>query len=224
MARLRVTRVSIGVVCLFLLNPLTFRVERYSWNDPLVLLPLCATLYAAVKRRWWLPLALGLFFASKQYAVLGIPFVVLLDSNWKRSLKLLGQALGVSVAVTAPFALWNIRHFFQDKVLFQLHGPFREDSLTFSVLFPVPLSVICIAVAGATAWALIVAKRHPSMFAACYGFVLLIFVCANKQAHPNYYFLIAQSIWLAVAASGVPVNSPRQETSQARPQAEPVIC
>jgi len=222
MVSMRVTRVTAGVACVLLLNPLTFMIERFSWVDPFVLLPLCATLYAAVKRRWWLPVALGIFFASKQYAVLGIPFVLLLEPDWKRSLKLLIQALGVSVAVTAPFALWNIHHFIHDTVLFQISSPFRADSLSFAVLFPVLLKMVGIILAGATLWALIVAKRHPALFASCYGFVLLLFVCLNKQAFINYYFLIAQSIWLGVAAWGIPVGSPRREMAHAERQAEPV--
>lgn len=220
MVSMRVTRVTTGLACLLLLNPITFIIERFGWVDPFVLLPLSATLYAAVKRRWWLPVALGIFFVSKQYAVLGIPFVVLLEADWKRAAKLLVQALGVSVAVTAPLALWDIRHYVHDTVLFQILSPFRADSLSFAVFFPVLLKMVGVILAGATLWALIVAKRHPAMFACCYGLVLLLFVCLNKQAFINYYFLVAQSIWLGVAAWGIPVGAPEAEMAEAERQVE----
>ena len=45
------------------------------------------------------------------------------------------------------------------------------------------------------------------MFAAAYGFTLLIFVCTNKQAFCNYYFLIVQTLLLSVAA-GIPSATP----------------
>lgn len=208
MARMRTNWTTTVVTCLFLLNPLTFLVERYSWTDAFIVLPLCATVYAAVKRRWWLPIAFGLFLVSKQYAILGLPFVLLLcDFDWKRSLKLLGQALAVAAIVTVPFALWDVRHFVHDTIIFIVQSPARIDSLSFAARHPIPFFAIMAAVAVATVWALCVTKRHPSMFAACFGLVLLVFVCTNKQAFSNYYFLVAQALWLAVVAMGVPDQS-----------------
>jgi len=212
--RMRMTRVTVAISCILLLNPLTFVLERFSWSEAFVLAFLCATIYAAVKQKWWLPIALGLFICSKQFAIFALPFFFLLQArSWKSSLKLLAQALCVAGFVTVPFALWNIPHFVHDILIFHAKGPFRVDSLSFAVPLghPIPLSIILGLVIAATAWSLRVTARHPAMFAACYGLVLLVFVCLGRQAFQNYYFLIAQSFWLAAAASVIPISSSARE-------------
>ena len=49
-------------------------------------------------------------------------------------------------------------------------------------------------------WAVRSEMRKPTMFAAAYGVSLLLFVSTSKQAFSNYYFLIAQALFLTVAA------------------------
>lgn len=202
-AALRRSWAVVAVICVVLFNPLTFLVERFSWTESFVALALTSTVYASVKRRWWLPIALGMLFGSKQYAVLALPFVLLLaDYDWRRSVKLVLQALGVAAAVTVPFALWDVRAFVHDTVTFFVQYPRRTDALSFAARIPVPLWVVMALVAVATAWSIKVSKRHPAMFAACFGFAFLFFVCVNKQAFGNYYFLAAHSFWLTVVAVG----------------------
>jgi len=213
-ARMQTTKFIVAISCILLLNPLTFVLERFNWSEVFVVAFLCATLYAAIKEKWWLPIALGLFICSKQFAIFALPFFFLLQArSWKSSLKLLAQALCVAGFVTVPFALWNIPHFVHDILIFHAKGPFRVDSLSFAVPLghPIPLSIILGLVIAATAWSLRVTARHPAMFAACYGLVLLVFVCLGRQAFQNYYFLIAQSFWLAAAASVIPISSSARE-------------
>jgi hypothetical protein len=216
---LRTNFLTAVIACLLLLSPVTAYVERQSWTEPFVLLALTCTTYAAVKRRWWLPLALGIFIASKQYCVLALPFVPLLlgESRWKLpAWKLLAKAVGIAAVFTLPMALWDLRGFFRDVVLFQIRQPFRDDALTLgNLLFPFPLSLILVLVTIGTAFALRKAQPHPSMFAGCYAFTLLIFVCTNKQAFCNYYFLIVQALLLAIATLEIP-TTPELDSVQMR--------
>ncbi|MGB7152141.1 MAG: hypothetical protein WBD45_23485 [Terriglobales bacterium] len=195
---------SLRIAALLLLNPLTFFVEIMSWTEPLVLLTLSATLYAAIKTRWWLPIALGLFLASKQYNVLALPFLAGLVQplQWKSFAKLLSRAVLVAAATVLPFALWNFRGLWRDVVLFHLAQPFRPQSLSFAVPYPIflflkigPVLLLIFIV-----WATMKRTRNPAMFAAGYGVSLLLLFSTSKQAFCNYYFLIAQAFLLAVAA------------------------
>jgi len=206
MARIRLNWFTGALCAVLLFSPITFFVEQNSWTEPFVLLALSWTVYAALKRRWWLPLALGVLFASKQYSVLTIPFVALLlpEFSWKSYLKLTAQAISVASALTLPMAFWDFSHFWSNVVMFEVLQPFRKDALSFSVLVHIPMLLIILAVTAGTAWTLRVVKRHPAMFPACFAFTFTIFVCTNKQAFANYYFLIAQSLCLAAVAFEIP--------------------
>ena len=193
---------SLCIAALLLLNPLTFFVEIMSWTEPLVLLTLSATLYAAIKKRWWLPIALGLFLASKQYNVLALPFLagLIQPLQWKPYGKLLTRALLITAATILPFALWNFHGLWRDLVLFHLAQPFRPQSLSFAVPYPIFLKIGPALLLAFIVWATITRIRNPAMFAAGYAVSLLLLLSTSKQAFCNYYFLIAQGFWLGVAA------------------------
>jgi hypothetical protein len=189
------------VIGFFVLNPHTELMELVGWVDSLMLLPLFATVYAAKYRRWWLPVALGLFLCAKQYALLGLLFVPILARAAGRStVRLYLQSAGVAAAVTLPLALWNLPHFVQDTLLFQIRSPFRPDSLSFAVLFPIPFAVIIVVVLAAAIWTLRAGCAHPAIFAAGFALALLLFVAANKQAFLNYYYAVMQALLLAAVA------------------------
>ena len=184
------------------LSPITFLVEYLCWTEPLVLMMLSISVYAAVKKKWWLPIALGLFLATKQYNFLALPLIGLLirPFNWKAYWKLTGQSLGIAVLTVLPFAVLNFRGLWHDLVLFHLAQPFRQDAVSFAVPFPWMLKVGPLLVIAFIVWAVRVAKPSPAIFATAYGLVLLLFVSTNKQAFMNYYFLIGNVFFLAVAA------------------------
>lgn len=200
---------GLWIVSILLFSPLTFLVENRCWTEPLVLMTLSATVYAAVKRRWWLPVALGLFLATKQYNFLALPFIgyFVHPFQWKAYWKLTGLSLIVGLATVLPFAFWNLRGVWHDLVLFQLAQPFRQDGLSFAVPFPLMTKIGPLAVAAFIIWATRAGKRNPAMFSAAYGVALLLFVSTSKQGMANYYFLIAQAFFLAVAAlPGIPLK------------------
>ena len=209
-AALDVNLMTVGVACFLLLNSVTLYIELKSWTEPFVLFTLTCVLYAAVKKSWWLPVALGIFLASKQYSLLALPFIPFLlgERRWKPAWRLLAESLGVFAAVTLPMAFWNAGGFWRDMVLVHIRQPFRKDALTLgNLLFPIPMVAIAALVMLAVVFAMRKARPHPSMFAAVYGFTLLIFVSTNKQAFCNYYFLIVQTLLLSVAA-GIPSATP----------------
>jgi hypothetical protein len=196
------SRRSLWLAVFLLLNPLTFYVENRCFTEPLVLMVLCATVYAAVKRRWWLPLALGLLLAAKQYNFLVLPLAgyLVVPFQWKQYLKLAGTSVAVAAATVLPFACWNFRGLWHDLVLFHLAQPFRADAMSFAVIFPLLLKIGPLLLLAFVVWSMRVSARGAAMFAAVYGVSVLLFFSTSKQAFSNYYFLIAQALLLAVAA------------------------
>jgi hypothetical protein len=185
-----------------LLNPIGFFVESRCWTEPMVFLGLTATLYGAIKKRRWLPIAAGLFLATKQYNFLALPFLGFLVSpfRWKSYWKLLGLALAVAMVTVLPFAVWNPRALWHDLVPWLLDQPIRTDSLSLAVLFPAILKVGPLFVLAFIAWALRIGSRSKAMFAAGYGTCLLFFfLTTSKQAFCNYYLLIGETMLLAAA-------------------------
>ena len=190
------------IVSILLFSPLTLMVENRCWTEPLVLMTLSAVVYVAVKKRRWLPLALGLFLATKQYNFLALPFMgcFVVPFNWKAYWKLTGQALAVGAATALPFVCWNFQGMWHDLVLFHLAQPFRQDALSFAVPFPFMLKVGPVLLVAFIVWALRSRSRSATMFVAGYGVSLMLFVLTSKQAFANYYFLIGQTLLLAVSA------------------------
>lgn len=193
---------GLQIAAILLLSPLTFGVEDRSWTEPMVLMALTATVFAALRNRWWLPIALGLFLATKQYNFLALPLAGFLirPFEWKAYWKLIGKSVAVGVATVVPFACWNFMALWHDLVLFHLAQPFRQDAVSFAVLFPLMLKVGPIILIAFIAWSMRTAAWTPAMFAACYGVSLLLFVSTSKQAFDNYFFLVAQALFLGVAA------------------------
>lgn len=199
------------VVSVLLLNPVTFFLIVMSWTEPFVLMLLCCTLLAAIRKSRWLPLAFGLLLVSKQYVPIIVPFTGFLvpDFGLKNRLKLILQASLIAAGTTLPLALWNFQHFWHDVVTFQILQPFRPDSLSFSVLItrfklpPIPLAAVAAACLLTMVWTLLAArKRGPASFACGFAFVLLVFFALNKQAFCQYYFLVMACLLAAAVAAG----------------------
>jgi hypothetical protein len=200
-ARIQPNAMAIGVACILLVDPISFGIEMYSNQEAFVLSALALTVYAAVRRSWWLPLALGVFMASKQYVLVAAPFFFFLQPlGWKQNLKLFGKAAAVAICITAPLALWHLHSFIQDTIVLIARIPPHMDSLSLNVLLPVSPLIACGLMLCAIAFCLYAAQRTPAMFAASFGFVLLVFMFVSKQALLNYFYLIAYAFWLSAAA------------------------
>jgi hypothetical protein len=188
-----------------LLSPLTFFVENRCWTEPLALMMLCVTMYAAMKRRWWLPVALGLLLASKQYNLLALPFTgyLVFPFAWRRWWRLVGWSLAVAAATVLPFAWWNLKGLWHDTVVYLLALPPRTDAITFAVYFPFAVKAGPLLLVVFLVWC--VRSRRPSaaMFAAGYGTALLLIFSTGSLAFCNYYFLIGQALLLAAGAATI---------------------
>ena len=199
-----------------LLNPITFMVEDRCWTEPLVWMLLCATLYTAIKRPRWLPLALGLFLASKQYNFLALPLVAILlrPFAWKAYSRLLGASVAIAIATLLPFARFNFQALWRDLALFHLAQPLRQDALSFAIVFPPYMKIGLLLLLAFLAW---IARRgidRAALFPAAFGMALLLFVSAGKQAFMNYYFLASLSLLLAAATLWpAPTDAPVLESA-----------
>ncbi|HWF02215.1 MAG TPA: hypothetical protein VHA06_00935, partial [Candidatus Angelobacter sp.] len=193
---------GLSLAAFVLLAPITYFVEYECWTEPLLWMLLCATVYAAVKRPRWLPLALGLFLASKQYNFLALPFIGYLvrPFSWKTYWKLLVQSLGVALATVLPFAIWNFRGLWHDLILNVFAVPVRQDALSFAIRFPLYAKIGRLLLLAFVVWAARRGTQHAAMFAAAYGMALMLFFSASKMAFLNYYFLIALALWLTAAS------------------------
>jgi hypothetical protein len=193
---------GLWIAAALLLSPVTYLVEYLCWTEPLVLMALSVSVYAAVKNKWWLAIAIGLFLSTKQYNFLTLPLLGLLvhPFTWKAYWRLAVKSTAIALATVLPFALWNFRGLWHDLVLFHLKQPFRQDAVSFAVPFPWMLKLGPVLLLVFITWAVWKAKASPVTFAACYGVALMLFVIANKQAFTNYYFLIGNVFFLAAAA------------------------
>lgn len=211
--RIRYDRVALIAVALLLLSPVTLYVLSRGWTEPLVLVTLYWTCLAAIRRSRWLPIALGFFFASKQYTVLVVPLTGLLLPRfaWKAYFRLNLAGAAVAAAITVPLAFWHWHDFWRGVVVWQFLQPFRPDALSASVLavrlgFPqIPQALVIAVVFLTIAWSLRVTRPRPSAFPGCVALVLLCFFALNKQAFVNYYFLVIGAVLLAAVLHDRPV-------------------
>jgi hypothetical protein len=188
---------SLWASAILLLNPITMLVEVKCWTEPLVLLAICATLVTARKWPRWLPVALGLFLATKQYSVLALPFAASLLNgekpfSWKAYWRLVGVSCAVAAVTLLPFAIWNAQGLWHDLILFHLAQPFRSDAMSLATFLPFLLKVGPVLLLVYLIWAIRSGTRNTATFAAGFALALMIFFLFGKQAFSNYYFLIAQ--------------------------------
>jgi hypothetical protein len=208
-------------------NPLTFFTESDCWTEPLVLMMVCAVVYAARRKQLLLPLFFGLLLASKQYNVIALPLFALLvpPSAGKvfhsKLLIWLLIALAVAAATMLPFALWDSRALWHDLVQFHFAQPYRTDAVSFAVPFPWIMKLGPVALLAFLLWCLMRVQTgsksnepRVASFLVAYGVALLIFFVTAKQAFCNYYFVISQ-LFLLVAADQLPLGDGAVDLSEA---------
>lgn len=217
--RLASDRTSRAASVLAVAAPTALPMLTGAWVEPsLVALLACLVLALERQRTTSVALLLGLFLASKQYVVVAIPILWILQRSVSRRVILLG--LGVSAAVIVPFFLVDPAAFWRAIVEFQLKGPFRPDSLSLLVSsvkefgWPPPWTygVLPLMGGGLTAIALALrAPRTPAAFAAGVGLTLLVTILLSKQAFMNYYFLVSGAFLIAaVAWPALPGSTPSE--------------
>jgi hypothetical protein len=163
----------------------------------------------AIRFPRWLPLALGLFFSSKQYTVVALPLAALLlpTFSWKKYILLLLQAAAVVAVLIVPFLLWDPAGLWFGLAGFHMAVPMRSDALTLSALLvthgfrAVPGWFSALAIVCAVCFALKYAPRTPSGFAMSVALVAVVTFILSKQAFAGYYFYCAGALCLGLAAA-----------------------
>jgi uncharacterized membrane protein len=218
---------------LLLSTPRSLFVIEQAWTEPLTLVAFAATMYAALhpqRRRWPLPVMLGLLIASKQYMIIALPLAWLLtrpDRRWRDWLCLMVIAIVTASIVTLPFVIWNADGFVRAVIALQLHERFRVDSLSllswihFKQLFTLTpdriLAASAIALLGSLLVSLWRASRTSAGFAAAIALTLLCVFVSSKKAFCNYYFCALGVMCASIAAgeSWPDVIRPRRRDERA---------
>lgn len=202
---------SVLTAAVLFLSPATYWMVKYAWTEALLIFTLSLVMYCALRWRKALPIALGIFFATKQYTVLAVPAVWLLTTGPNRRrefFKLIAFAFAVAAAITLPFFLWNPHEFWRAVVQWQFIQPFRDDALSFLVWYAqnhggkhLPLWTPFAALVPIVVLALWRLPRNPAGFAAMLTLTYLTFFAMNKQAFCNYYFFVIATACWSVAAT-----------------------
>jgi len=238
-AGLRPGRAARLAAYLVLFTPRVFFIVEQSWTEPFVLLGVVLTVFCALRRPRWTPLALGLLLASKQYMPFLLPVAVLLlprKATWRDWAWLFGGSVGVAVIVTAPLALWDVPAFLWNVGWAQWYQVFRLDALSYLAIYarafgqPPSQFISFIALLCALLFCWRYAPRSPEGFASALAFSLGIFFAFNKQAFANYYFLVVGALCGAFAAlppraaDSAARDTPRRffrQKLKSQPRAEP---
>jgi hypothetical protein len=180
---------------------------RMGWIEPLVILNFSFAMFCACRWRKGLPWALGLFLASKQYAILAAPVLPLLMSGeeWRKGIWKTGVVLA---CVNVPFFVWGPGAIVRSILWVHAAQSFRPDALTYSawvyrwtgyMVLPGWIAVAGMGVAmGEALWR---GVKSPAGFAGAVTLVLMVFFAFNKQAFCNYYYFMMAAAWWAVGAT-----------------------
>ncbi len=210
MAFARPSRFGAMAAALFLFTPRSFFVLEQGWTEPVLLLCVALVGFMAIRFPKALPIVAGLMLASKQYAVLLGPALLLLPEatrDRKTFIAFAWKTVAVAALFTVPFFLWGPKAFLHSVFEVQFGLPFRTDSLNVSAWWvqrgneqpPGILGWLMLIPAYALLWWR--APRTAGGFALGAGTVLMFFVVLNRQAFCNYYFMIIGSLLVGAAFS-----------------------
>ena len=209
MAYSRPGPVASAAAAVFLFTPRVFFVLEEAWTEPFVVLLLALIVFLGCRAPKFVPYALGLFFAVKQYLVIVAPLVVLLiprNGQRRERLRWLVKAVVTAAVVTLPLMLVNVPKFIWNVVTLQLYQPFRADALSYPAWWAAqggqPITWLAfVVIIPALVLVLWRAERRPAGFALGVGLVCLVFFAFNKQAFCNYYYFVIAALCCALAVS-----------------------
>jgi hypothetical protein len=215
-------KIPMLAAALFLFTPRVFFVLGRGWTEPFVVMLLAATIFCACRRSKWLPVALGLFLATKQYLIFAVPLTFFLlpppdsskgESRWRQWFDLLWKTMAIAIIGTVPFMVWDFHAFWKSTMTVQELAPFRWDALSYLVwygfrghLVTQPSTAIIwstLAAVVTLALSLWRSPRTPAGFAGSLSLLSIAFFAFNKQAFCNYYFFVIGAMCCAIAASDV---------------------
>ncbi|MEW5739886.1 MAG: hypothetical protein AB1938_13220 [Myxococcota bacterium] len=223
LATARPSRLATLAAALFLFTPRSFFVLEQGWTEPVLLAAAAAVGFCALRFPRALPWAAGVMLASKQYAFLLAPALLLLPEvrrDRRSFLIFAGKAVGTAAALTLPFLLWDPKAFVHSVFLVQLGLPFRSDAMNFSAWWvqrggspPPGVLGFLMLIPPLVAMRFRAARDAGGMGIAA-ATTMLCFVIFNRQAFCNYYFLI-----LGLFLLGAAWTFPLDEAPSAAPSA-----
>ena len=210
-------RLPLLASALLLFTPRMFFVLEQGWTEPFGVALLALVTLAAARRSRWLPLALGLLLAWKQYTVLFLPLAALLvprPFRWRAYARLVLPAIAIAAAITLPFFLWNPSAFWKSVVLAQFAQPFREEALSLPAWWVVeknhPEFDVLPWMLGGTLAAMVAVlargRRGPAAFVTGSALVCAVFIALSKQSFCNYWWFVLGAICCGIAASAAPAR------------------
>ncbi len=216
MSRIRPGPQSRRLAVLFLLVSPVFRVIRFGWIEPLLILAATLVVLGATRSLRATPYLAGVLLSLKQYSALLLPAsLLLIERPWRlRSVVGFFARAGIVVLATVlPFFLWNPGEFTWSVIELQFEQPFRPDSLSFMALWAelfgqpprLVTSVLPLVIVVAISAAILL--RTPSGaqgFALAAALTLLVAFAFSKQAFSNYYILVIGLLFLGAAAGEEP--------------------
>lgn len=224
--RLATDRLGRAAAVLILFNPISTTVLVAYWIEPTILALLAVALWAMARDRRGLGVVVGLFFASKQFAIAYVPALwsVAKSSGWRP----VWVAAGVGMVVVGAFVAWDPGAFVHSAVEFHVVQPFRDDSMSLlpglrRELGTIPAWVPALAPGlGFIVSALVAARTRPgrTAFALGMGLSLLITVLLSKQGHMNYFFLAGGALLLAAVTWREDDPIPHSEDQMREPSSQ----
>ena len=225
-------RLALLAAAVLLFTPRMFFVLEQGWTEPFGVALLALVALAATRRSRWLPVALGLLLAWKQYTALFLPLAALLVSRpfrWRAYARLVLPAVALAAAITLPFFLWNPAAFWKSVVLAQFAQPFRMEALSLPAWWVVqkghPQFDVVPWMLGGTLLAMVLVlswgRRGPAAFVSGSAFVYAVFIALSKQSFCNYWWFVLGAICCGIATSAAPEpdTGSRALTAPARPTA-----
>jgi len=212
----------------FLFLPRSLFVIEQSWTEPLVVVSMAGFALAVASGRGpaLTGCLLGLWLSSKQYAVLAVPQVLKL---FRLRARMWVYAVGLGSVLALPFVIWDFHALMEDLVFFFLRSPGRPDALSLYGLLlelvgvppvPAPLwaKVTGVIVAGlwiaGIAWFTWKMPRNLAGMLFATASAWIFFFLLGKQAFMNYFYMVAFTLLLAVAASPGAGSAPRGKSER----------
>ena len=209
LAATRTSAVAVLAVAVWLFTPRAFFSLEQAWTEPLALAWVGAALWAAARGQvTWAAVFVGLAAATKQYLVLGLPLLFLLEERREGRRVHPGLvALGAGAVVTVPGLLADPSGFVASVIGVQVREVLRYDALSLAVTYAhwagAPMSGaiyggIVIATTALTAWR---APRSLGGFNAALAVTLFTTFAFGKKAFCNYYVCVIALLAMAIATA-----------------------
>ena len=213
---------AIAASLLFLFTPRSFFVLEQGWTEPVLLIGVAISVFAASRRvMWLLPIGIGIVACAKQYSILAAPAVLLLRPlypSWGSFALMILKAIVTAAVITLPLVLWGPKAYWHDVFGIQFSAPYRPDALCLPVFWAakfgkeMPRAVQLGGPALLAILTMLRAPRTPAGFAWAGGTIYFIFFMF-RQGFCNYYYLVI-GIYAFAAAVAQPGATLLEESQQ----------